>query len=265
MGNYEQNNQFQPVNSMNQLQNFIRAEQVGIQNMPESNQFQPFQNPQQVMPYQQGQLRVTGKEVDDSDLSSLSDEIASVENEYRQKELENEAKPIIEREVKANVGKALEQQRDKMKVEVNDMLSNEVGTRIDKYERRRRRKNRKNAFFTLLRFAVILILVGVIFFNNQTRTKLKILAVDLQQLAVDIRDNKETSSNKLINDFLADLHDDLNYDTKVKAPIYKTKSESDEEESQNNVNNTLKNTEQVMKGKTGRHGIIPEDAIIHIK
>lgn len=142
---------------------------------------------------------------EEDQLSAGADEEA-----YKATELQREAAPIIQDTVHTEVKRAVKLNNDRLKVEVNEVLQDEVGYRLDKYERRRKFRQRKDLVFSAVKGVLILVVVLFIMGNTQLRTRLTIIGKDFAELFGGLVRNEEVSSNKLVEDMFRDLGDDLN-------------------------------------------------------
>ena len=108
------------------------------------------------------------------------------------------------------VKEAIKYHEDKLKAEVNEVLQEEVGYRLNRYEKRRRRRDVKDKIGVVIKWIVIVGIISFIYGTPQLRTKFAILFRDLGDLVVGLVNNEEVSSNKLVEDALSDLGVDLN-------------------------------------------------------
>lgn len=132
--------------------------------------------------------------------------LANKENEYQKHQTEEKIAPVV----KEAVGEAVKYQNDKLKAEVNEVLQEEVGYRLSRYEKRRRRHDVKDKIGVTLKWVVIIGVIAFIYGTPQLRTKFSILFRDFGDLVVGLMNNEEVSSNKLIEDTLSGLGVELN-------------------------------------------------------
>lgn len=136
--------------------------------------------------------------VANEDFESLEHEAV----EYEQRQTEKKIAPVVKEAIKYH--------EDKLKAEVNEVLQEEVGYRLNRYEKRRRRRDIKDKLGVALKWVVVLGIIAFIYSTPQLRLKFSVLFRDLGDLITGLVNNDEVSSNKLIDDALSDLGVDLN-------------------------------------------------------
>lgn len=107
---------------------------------------------------------ITSNEVVNADMgaeSLLSQGVAFEERICRREAIKKEAAPIIEDTVK----EAVKLNNERLKLEVNEVLSGEAGYRLDKYEKRRKFRERRDLVVGVFKWGLVLLLVAVIFGN----------------------------------------------------------------------------------------------------
>ena len=139
------------------------------------------------------------------DLSAGNDEEA-----YRQEEFANKVNPILHETTKKAVSEAVKAQNDKVKLEISEVLQDEVSYRLGKYEKRRKRRDLKEKIGFCIKGVVIIVVFLIIFGNAQIRLRISLVAKDTGELISDLLQGKEASSNKLVEDLFRDLGDDIN-------------------------------------------------------
>lgn len=139
------------------------------------------------------------------DLSAGNEEEA-----YRQEEFANKINPILHETTKKAVAEAVKAQNDKTKLEISEVLQDEVSSRLSKYERRRRRRDLKEKIGFCIKGVVFILAFLIIFGNAQIRLRISIVAKDAGEIISDLLQGKDTSSNKLVEDLFRDLGDDTN-------------------------------------------------------
>ena len=139
------------------------------------------------------------------DLSAGNEEEA-----YRQEEFANKVNPILHETTKKAVAEAVKAQNDKTKLEISEVLQDEVSSRLSKYERRRRRRDLKEKIGFCIKGVVLIIVFLIIFGNAQIRLRISLVAKDAGEMISDLLRGKEASSNKLVEDLFRDLGDDIN-------------------------------------------------------
>lgn len=139
------------------------------------------------------------------DLSAGNEEEA-----YRQEEFANKVNPILHETTKKAVAEAVKAQNDKTKLEISEVLQDEVSSRLSKYERRRRRRDLKEKISWVIKAIIIVLVTLIIFGNKQIRMRISIVAKDAGELISDLLQGKEASSNKLVEDLFKDWGSDIN-------------------------------------------------------
>ena len=139
------------------------------------------------------------------DLSAGNEEEA-----YRQEEFANKVNPILHETTKKAVSEAVKAQNDRVKLEISEVLQDEVSSRLSKYERRRRRRDLKEKIGFCIKGVVLIIVFLIIFGNAQIRLRISLVAKDAGEMISDLLRGKDTSSNKLVEDLFRDLGDDIN-------------------------------------------------------
>lgn len=139
------------------------------------------------------------------DLSAGNEEEA-----YRQEEFANKVNPILHETTKKAVSEAVKAQNDKVKLEISEVLQDEVSYRLGKYEKRRKRRDLKEKIGFCIKGVVLIIVFLIIFGNAQIRLRISLVAKDAGEMISDLLQGKDTSSNKLVEDLFRDLGDDIN-------------------------------------------------------
>ena len=146
--------------------------------------------------------------IKDENLGELS--LGDANSEYEKHQTEKQIAPVVKEVTKQAVGEAVRYQQDKLKVEMNEVLQSEVGYRLDKYEKRRRRRDAKDKLGVVMKWVVVVGIIAFIYGTPQLRTKFAILFRDFGDLVEGLVNNEEVSSNKLVEDALTGLGEDLN-------------------------------------------------------
>lgn len=134
-----------------------------------------------------------------------NEDFESLENEaveYEQRQTEKKIVPVVKEAIKYH--------EDKLKAEVNEVLQEEVGYRLNRYEKRRRRRDIKDKLGVALKWVVVLGIIAFIYSTPQLRLKFSVLFRDLGDLITGLVNNDEVSSNQLVEDALSNLGVDLN-------------------------------------------------------
>ena len=160
------------------------------------------------MPFEETVTTEVASLIEDDNLGELSLEEAS--NEYEKHQTAEKIAPVVKEVTKQAVSEAVKYQQDKFKVEVNELLQEDVGYRLDKYEKRRRRRDVKDKLGVVAKWIIVVGIIAFIYGTPQLRTKFSILFRDFGDLVEGLINNEEVSSNKLVEDALAGLGEDLN-------------------------------------------------------
>lgn len=131
--------------------------------------------------------------------------ISTDEENYKKKEQLESAKPIV----KEAVSEAIKIQNENFKLEVSEVLQDEVGYRLNKYEKRRRWREIKERICFFIKAGVVIILLALVLGNTKIRTRLIIVGQDIVELFSGLFSGEDVSSNQLIEDMFRDLGDDL--------------------------------------------------------
>lgn len=159
----------------------------------------------------------TNLTVVDSDFSGT--DLAQAEEYYEISELGKKVKPLV--------NEAMQYQQDKMKLEVKEVLDDEVGYRLSRYEKRRRRRDMKDKASLIIKGVVTFIIIVIILGNTQLRTRFALVFRDFGDLFSNIISGEETSSNKLVDDLFGDLSDDIDEENTVETNGYDNENESE--------------------------------------
>ncbi|MDE7476671.1 MAG: hypothetical protein K2M91_01750 [Lachnospiraceae bacterium] len=146
--------------------------------------------------------------IEDDNLGELSLEEAN--NDYEKHQTAEKIAPVVKEVTKQAVSEAVKYQQDKLKVEVSELLQEDVGYRLDKYEKRRRRRDIKDKLGVAVKWIVVIGIIAFIYGTPQLRLKFAILFRDFGELVEGLLNNEEVSSNKLVEDALTGLGEDLN-------------------------------------------------------
>ncbi len=139
----------------------------------------------------------------DTDFSNICSNEVDYEAERRE-EIHNAVKPLIEE----NTKRVIQEQHDKFKLEVHEVLNDEVFHRLGKYEKRRRRRAIKEGLGVALKWLFIGAIIFIFVANDQLREEAITIANDVKEIVVGLLNDEEVSSNKLVNDVL-NLREDV--------------------------------------------------------
>ena len=123
----------------------------------------------------------TNLTVVDSDFSGT--DLAQAEEYYEVSELSKKVKPLV--------NEAMQYQQDKMKLEVKEVLDDEVGYRLSRYEKRRRRRDMKDKASLIIKGVVTFIIIVIILGNTQLRTRFALVFRDFGDLFSNIISGKK--------------------------------------------------------------------------
>lgn len=139
------------------------------------------------------------------DLSAAHEEEA-----YREEEFSKKVNPILHETTKKAVAEAVRAENDKVKLEISEVLQDEVSYRLGKYEKRRKRRDLKEKIGFCIKGVVLILIFLIIFGNKQIRMRISIVAKDAGEIISDLLQGKDTSSNKLVEDLFKDWGNDIN-------------------------------------------------------
>ncbi len=158
----------------------------------------------------------------DEDLSDI--DLNRAEESYRETEFDEKIKPIVKEKVNEAVQTTTRLATDKLKVEVSEVLRENVDMRMRSLdelrredaeraaerEKRRRRKELKENIYRGIKLALIAAILVVFICNNQIRERLSILGASFVTFCTNIVNDEKTSSNEVVNDTLETLGTSLN-------------------------------------------------------
>ena len=136
--------------------------------------------------------------------------IARDEESYRKNEFKSQLQPIVQETTKRAVTEAVKYQQDKLKLEVHEVLQDEVGYRLSKYEKRRRRRRLKENLSTAVKVFILLGVIGVILSNASIRSRVQIVTRNAWNYVESLIAGESTSSNSVVDSFLQSLGVELN-------------------------------------------------------
>ena len=149
-----------------------------------------------------------------------SESLARAEESYEATEFNNKVQPILEETTKKAVGEAVKYQQDKLKLEMQEVLQDEVSYRLSRYEKRRRWRDIKTKVGTAIKVLILLGVIGFVLGNAQLRLRIAIVARDVGDLCEAILSGDENvSSNQLVEDMFRDLGEDLNEVNTVESEV----------------------------------------------
>ena len=131
--------------------------------------------------------------------------IARDEESYRKNEFKSQLQPIVQETTKRAVTEAVKYQQDKLKLEVHEVLQDEVGYRLSKYEKRRRRRRLKENLSTAVKVFILLGVIGVILSNASIRSRVQIVTRNAWNYVESLIAGESTSSNSVVDSFLQSL------------------------------------------------------------
>ena len=136
--------------------------------------------------------------------------LSASEEAYQENEFNNKVQPILQETTQKVVKEAIKVHNDKLKLEVSEVLEDEVSYRLSRYEKRRRRRDFKEKVASITKLFCIALVVIIILANGQLRTRFAVLAKDLGDMVSSLIKGEETSSNKFVEDLLRDMGSELN-------------------------------------------------------
>lgn len=144
----------------------------------------------------------------DEDVNGLVSE--DDELTYEASQFSKKIQPVLKETTEKAVKHAVKAQNDKLKLEVAEVLDDEVSYRLSKYEKRRRRRDFKEKVGSIVKGIAIILVVLFILGNKQLRLRFALVFQDLGDMFTGLINNEEVSSNKLVYDLFKDLGDDVN-------------------------------------------------------
>ena len=165
---------------------------------------------------------VGSEEYEDPDEATETTELATVEDNvnfgtvvwdeesYQKNEFESQLQPIVQATTQKAVTEAVKYQQDKLKLEVHEVLQDEVGYRLSKYEKRRRRRRCKENLITVVKLLVLLGIIGVILSNSSIRSRVQIVTRNAWNYVESLVAGEDVSSNNIVDDVLQSLGVELN-------------------------------------------------------
>ena len=148
-------------------------------------------------------LETKNSESTDLALSDAQVELAGSEDEYRKQELIAQSQEMV----KAAVAQVGEKQVIKLRNEVNDALNEEVGTRLNAYEKRRNRREARERTALIIRLVVIIVLIVVILCIPAVRNRLKILFTGVGNTVNTVVNGGDATDD--INKLKEDMNQDM--------------------------------------------------------
>lgn len=149
------------------------------------------------------ELETKNSESTDLALSDAQVELAGSEDEYRKQELIAQSQEMV----KAAVAQVGEKQVIKLRNEVNDALNEEVGTRLNAYEKRRNRREARERTALIIRLVVIIVLIVVILCIPAVRNRLKILFTGVGNTVNTVVNGGDATDD--INKLKEDMNQDM--------------------------------------------------------
>ena len=105
-----------------------------------------------------------------------------------------------------------EYQSEKIRIEVQEAISDSVDKRLRKFEKRRSRIKRHELIGKIFKWGIILSLLLAIYFTPALRNKVVLIVDDVIEMVQDATNNKDVSSNKLVEDIFKPIGGDIEDD-----------------------------------------------------
>lgn len=102
----------------------------------------------------------------------------------------------------------------KLKVEICGLSPYEVNDRLSDYEKTKRKFKRRRFIFKLLKWGIIIAIAVSIAMTPAIKEKVTLIFNDVIEILQDVKDNKDTSSNKLVEDLFSSNEKENNKDEK---------------------------------------------------
>lgn len=129
------------------------------------------------------------------------EDLRDAENAYRRRALIKEAAPIII----AQAEQLKEAQKERIKVEVKEVLSEDVDRRLNKFEKRRRRVKFREHIGKLVKWGIIAAVALTVYAAPPLRNRAALIWQDAVEMAKDLAEGREVSSNKLLQDMFSPI------------------------------------------------------------
>lgn len=105
-----------------------------------------------------------------------------------------------------------EYQSEKIRIEIQEAISDSVDKRLRKFEKRRSRIKRHELIGKIFKWGIIICLLLTIYFSPALRNKVVLIVDDVIEMIQDATNNKDVSSNKLVEDIFKPIGGDLEDD-----------------------------------------------------
>lgn len=150
--------------------------------------------------------------------------------------------------IQESTEKAMKYQQDKMKLEINDTLDEEIGYHLKKYNKRRARRDLKDGIATAIKVIIVLAIIGVLFGNPTVRNKIFTVASDFKDLVVSLMNGEDASSNELIDNLFEDSTDTITVNTE--EPVETKEPAETEKKTKNKKNKEAKEANARQKSES---------------
>lgn len=132
-------------------------------------------------------------ETENLDLS-VADSEAIYKDSEEKKEINHRVQSLLEDTMVA--------QSNRMKLEVQEVLNDEVGYRLSKYEKRRKKRDFREKVGLIIKLGIIAALIMIVLGNSQIRNKITTAIKDVGDMIMDAYNGNEVTSNKLVENLL---------------------------------------------------------------
>lgn len=134
----------------------------------------------------------------DTDIADL--EIGNTEDEYKAKVFVDTVKPILEETADRAIGETIKFHNEKTRLDVEEALHEEFAYRMGKYERRRQMRKTKEIIYGILRVALILFVIAMVWSYEPLRDKVIQAIINLFDIVQGMINGEPVDSNKFFID-----------------------------------------------------------------
>lgn len=134
----------------------------------------------------------------DTDIADL--EIGNTEDEYKAKVFVDTVKPILEETADRAIGETIKFHNEKTRLDVEEALHEEFAYRMGKYERRRQMRKTKEIIYGILRVALILFVIAMVWSYEPLRDKVIQAIINLYDIVQGMINGEPVDSNKFFID-----------------------------------------------------------------
>lgn len=134
----------------------------------------------------------------DTDIADL--EIGNTEDEYKAKVFVDTVKPLIDETADRAIGETIKFHNEKTRLDVEEALHEEFAYRMGRYERRRQARKTKEIIWGIIRVALILFVIAMIWSYEPLRDKVIQAIINLFDIVQGMMNGEKVDSNKFFTD-----------------------------------------------------------------